>query len=96
MEMGYKEKSNSKTNAVLLSSILWIGAGFLTALADVKGIVVIIMFVLVMIIYTLFYKKMVYKNFGGFTGDTSGWFLMNSELVMLFIIVIMGIIGGKM
>lgn len=39
----------------------------------------------------LFYRISAYKNFGGITGDTAGWFLQICELV----IAVMVLVGGK-
>lgn len=36
----------------------------------------------------IYYRHMVNREFGGFTGDTSGWFTCMQELVMTFIMIL--------
>ena len=52
--------------------------GFIASLAMIAACVMIYML----------YKRSVYKQFGGFTGDTSGWFLCVMENAMAYVCVL--------
>ena len=44
------------------------------------------------VLFTLYYRHMAYKQFGGVTGDLAGWFLQLTELILLAVISIGGMI----
>ena len=44
-------------------------------------------------VYSFFYKKLCDKNFGGITGDTSGYFIVTGECVLTVILAILSFWG---
>ena len=43
-------------------------------------------------LFLIYYRLMVYREFGGVTGDTAGYFVCGSELAMLFMLAVLSII----
>ena len=43
-------------------------------------------------LHTLYYRRMAMKNFGGVTGDLSGWYSQTMELLLVSVVVL----GGKL
>ncbi len=48
--------------------------------------------VVTLVIFFIYYRHMVYREFGGVTGDTAGYFVCGSELAMLFMLAVTGIL----
>jgi len=40
------------------------------------------------ILLFLYYRRMAYRNFGGVSGDTTGFFITLYELILLFSVVL--------
>lgn len=47
-----------------------------------------------MILFILYYKKKMYKEFGGVTGDLIGYFICTSQLLCIIILAVFAIISG--
>lgn len=47
-----------------------------------------------LVLYTLYYRNKCYKNFGGITGDMSGYFIVVCELIMIICIASIKLIEG--
>ncbi len=76
--MLYEETKNRKTAVqVCLSIWLILTAAFMIYLAPVHGSIVILSFLL----FIVYYRNKMYKEFGGVTGDTAGFCLTVSELI---------------
>ncbi len=88
--MGASEKDNSNKKAVSISSVIWILACILTGymLSGLTGFIASLAMIAACTIIYMLYKRSVYKQFGGFTGDTSGWFLCVMENAMAYVCVL--------
>lgn len=105
--MGASEKNMSEKNAVVSANIVWIciGAVFLIAGAalDISvgesalfAILTVFVTMAAAGLWTYRYKCIIYKQLGGFTGDTSGWHLTVSELLQAGCIVVLALFGRLM
>lgn len=72
-----------KVTAVLILYLL-LCAGFGLYLNLIIGIV----WCVALLLCVMFYRHKVYKEFGGVTGDTAGWFLMLAELTTLIVLAL--------
>lgn len=72
-------KSISKAGIIFLVVQLLCGIGLMIYCAPIKTIIIMT----VIMAYILFYKNRCYKAFGGITGDTSGYFITEGELVYM-------------
>ena len=88
--MGASEKDNSNKKAVIISSVIWILACILTGymMYGLTGFIASLTMIAACTIIYMLYKRSVYKQFGGFTGDTSGWFLCVMENAMAYVCVL--------
>lgn len=88
--MGASEKDNSNKKAVIISSVIWILACILTGymLSGLTGFIASLAMIVACSIIYMLYKRSVYKQFGGFTGDTSGCFLCVMENAMAYVCVL--------
>ncbi|MBR6404064.1 MAG: adenosylcobinamide-GDP ribazoletransferase [Eubacterium sp.] len=77
------EKMNRGDLAALIIEIL-IGCTIMIMIHWLAGILAIVGLVL----FTVYYRHMTYKQFGGVTGDTSGYFLVVGEEVVLVLVAI--------
>ena len=88
--MGASEKNNANRPGVLVSSVIWIVlcniAGY--CLSGAAGLAVTLCMTLSCTAVYILYVRSVYKQFGGFTGDTSGWFLCVMECVMAYVYIL--------
>lgn len=76
--MLYEETKNKQKGTVICLVVQLILAGLVIIFMNViYGIVVIMAYAL----YTLYYRLKIYKEFGGVTGDTAGFFLTTGEIV---------------
>ena len=76
--MLYEETKDRPQVVVILLVIQLLAASALTVWMDVlSGSLVLLTFAL----HTLYYRFMVYKSFGGVTGDTAGYFLTTGEIL---------------
>ncbi len=87
--MGAAEKESSNRKAVCISSFVWLALCIIAAycLDGVFGLMVSVVMAAVCILIYFLYKKKMYRELGGFTGDTSGWFLCVLETVSAYICV---------
>jgi adenosylcobinamide-GDP ribazoletransferase len=92
--MGATEKTSSNKFAVYISSVCWILICIFTAFifSGISGIITALCMVAACVIMYTIYAKKVYRNFGGFTGDTSGWLLCVLECVLAYVCVACGIL----
>lgn len=81
----YSFTSKQQKGAVSVVLMLFIfGAGIALCVVDfLTGLMTLLACAIVL----LWFCRMVYKNFGGMTGDMAGFFIQVSELVMAFVIV---------
>lgn len=63
---------------LLAGTVLMIYIDWLAGILGIAG----------MLIFTAYYRHITYKEFGGVTGDTSGYFIAMTELVSLFMIAV--------
>lgn len=88
--MGASEKDNSNKIVVIASSVIWIlaclSAGYM--MSDIAGLITSVCMTVACAVTYMLYVRSVYRQFGGFTGDTSGWFLCVMESVMAYVCVI--------
>jgi len=83
--MLYEETKNKQTGTLVFLNIqLLISAAASVYMNILLGTVVIITFIL----YTLYYRYKVNREFGGVTGDTAGFFLTTSEVVSTVMLAI--------
>ncbi len=80
------EETKMKKKSVTAVLILWI-------ILAVAGMVYIMpfhgsMIVIVTILYTLYYRYRAYKEFGGVTGDTAGFYLTTTEVILTAILAV--------
>ncbi len=76
--MLYEEtRSGSKAVAAVLWILLVVSLGAMVIVKPLPGAVVAASFLL----YTAIYRYRAYREFGGVTGDTAGYFLTSSEIV---------------
>ena len=73
-------KSVSNMDFVILVAEAFIG---LVGMAFVSSVAAAII-VCDIVIYAIYYKRMAYKNFGGVTGDLTGFFIVSFEALVLF------------
>jgi adenosylcobinamide-GDP ribazoletransferase len=92
--MGVAEKKSSNKFAVYISGVIWILICIFIAylLAGFSGIITALCMVAACVIMCFVYTKKVYHNFGGFTGDTSGWLLCVLECVLAYVCVVCGVL----
>ena len=80
------EETRHKNKAVTVMLVIWMisaGAAMIYA-SPVCGTAVILTFIL----YTLYYRYRVYKEFGGVTGDTAGFFLTTAEILSATVLAV--------
>lgn len=80
------EETRHKNKAVTVMLVIWMisaGAAMIYA-SPVCGTAVILTFIL----YTLYYRYRVYKEFGGVTGDTAGFFLTTAEILSTTVLAV--------
>lgn len=82
--MQYTVSKASENRLVQITSILYLVLSFavLVFLSPIKAILLLAAGTII----TIIYKHMAFKNFGGITGDTAGWYLELTVLAMFFII----------
>ncbi len=73
-------KSVSNMDFVILAAEAFLG---LVGMAFVSPVAAAII-VCDIVIYAIYYKRMAYKNFGGVTGDLTGFFIVSFEALVLF------------
>lgn len=97
--MGASEQKTAQKSAVERSSVVWIAVGMICLIGFgglleavdgvfLSAVVISILMLVVALLWCLRYKTVILKQLGGFTGDTSGWHLMISELCMMGVIVL--------
>lgn len=88
--LNMETKATNRTEKIIV--VIEIITGLISSIiVDYKaGLLITISLVL----YTFYYRKKCYKNFGGITGDMSGYFIVVSELLMLVCIVAIKLIEG--
>ena len=83
--MLYEETKNKQKGTVGCLTVQLILASVAVLYMNIfYGAVVLVAFAL----YTLYYRYKVYKEFGGVTGDTAGFFLTTSEVVSAVMLAI--------
>ena len=83
--MLYEETKNKQKGTVGCLTVQLILASVAVLYMNIfYGTVVLVAFAL----YTLYYRYKVYKEFGGVTGDTAGFFLTTSEVVSAVMLAI--------
>ena len=82
----FVKPAHKKFSVVFLSSIIIMCAVGMIILSPVQGISCVMLSGAAM----LYYRRSAYKNFGGITGDTEGWFLQICEIGILISAVISG------
>jgi adenosylcobinamide-GDP ribazoletransferase len=92
--MGVAEKKSSNKYAVYISGAIWILICIFIAylLAGLSGIITALCMAAACVIMYIVYTKKVYHNFGGFTGDTSGWLLCVLECLLAYVCVACGVL----
>lgn len=88
--MGASEKDNSNKKGVTISSVVWILVCLLAGyiISGAAGLITSACMIAACAVTYILYVRSVYKQFGGFTGDTSGWFLCVMENVMAYVCVV--------
>lgn len=88
--MGASEKDNSNRTVVIVSSVIWILVCMLAGymVSGATGLITSMCMIAACAVTYMLYVRSVYKQFGGFTGDTSGWFLCVMENVMAYVCVV--------
>lgn len=88
--MGASEKDNSNRTGVIVSSVIWILVCMLAGymVSGAAGLITSMCMIAACAVTYMLYVRSVYKQFGGFTGDTSGWFLCVMENVMAYVCVV--------
>lgn len=84
----FSNSANKKLNIIIL--IAWILVAF--CFVFIINSSMFITFVVVILVYILFYKSFILKNFGGITGDLTGFLLLTIELLLIICIAV----GGKL
>ncbi len=75
------EETKSGKGGLYASFIFWIIASLIVmGFMDIRKTAAA---VIIMVLFIIFYRHMTYKNFGGVTGDTAGYFVMVSEGLLL-------------
>ena len=82
----YEETKDKQTGTVVFLIIQLIAA--LSAMAYLRLIYAAAL-ILAFGLYTLYYRHLIYKEFGGATGDTAGFFVTTSEIVAAVTIAVM-------
>lgn len=88
--MLYTLKENSKEKVIINSLIFFFAVEMV--LAVMVDVIIGVAFIVASVCVTVYYKNKCIKNFGGITGDTSGWFLCIMELSFLIIAALGAII----
>ncbi|MCR4738791.1 MAG: adenosylcobinamide-GDP ribazoletransferase [Lachnospiraceae bacterium] len=78
-------KDNEKATVMILAAELAAALFFMMYLNLICGIILIMVFAG----FTGYYRYKTYKEFGGVTGDTAGWFLMICEILSTFALAVM-------
>lgn len=74
----------AKNAHVQITSVLYLALS--VAFSIITSPLTAVILLLIGVGMTLFYRYTAYKNFGGITGDTAGWFLELTMLIMFFVI----------
>lgn len=81
--MLYEEtKSKNRTGIVILLIQLLIAGGALLILKLVAGVAMIVALIVVLV----YYERTTYKQFGGVTGDTAGYLITVTEMVLVVVL----------
>ena len=79
MLCAYTKNTEKHTATIALIAVLIISGAAVVLLSPIIGGIT----VLFAIVSTIFYRRLAMKQFGGVTGDTSGFFLQICELACL-------------
>lgn len=85
--LNMETKAATKADAFILLVEALIGVGAIFFLSVPAGAIV----VFDIIAFSLYYKHMAYKNFGGVTGDLSGFGIVTLEVLILFSLALAGL-----
>ena len=80
----FVEPAHRRVTLIFLSVMIALCIAGMVFLSPVQGISCVLISGAVM----LYYRRSAYKNFGGITGDTEGWFLQICEIAILITAVI--------
>ncbi len=73
---------------VILSVFALLALGFMVVMKALAGVILLV----TSIIFTIWYKKMCDKNFGGVTGDTAGFYVVLGECILVLALSFFSII----
>lgn len=76
--------SDSRSDKILLSAAAAAGAALMILASPADGVLSI----LGILLFTVYYRRMCKKEFGGVTGDTAGYYVAVSEEVMVVILAV--------
>ncbi len=80
------EETRQNNKALTVISFIWLvaAAAAMIYASPVCGTAVILTFIL----YTIYYRYKIYKEFGGVTGDTAGFFLTTAEILSATVLAV--------
>ncbi len=86
--LNMETEGSRKTDVVLLSLTALCSGGFLLLVDLMAGGVCI----LGIILFTIYYKNMCHKEFGGVTGDTAGYYIVAGECMITAVLGILSLV----
>lgn len=81
-------KSAGKTSLIIIAVELIVGG---TLLAFINPTILLLEFVVLMM-YTMLFKRKMYKEFGGISGDMAGYYLLVAELVYIIVLALVNLL----